>query len=225
MRRVHQRGFTITELMIATTIFSIVLLVALAGFLQIGHTFYKGVSLAQTQQVADQIFQDINGNFQTAANITPPGSVSPLGYHYFCVGNIRYTYNLGNEISSGATPNHSPSGNFGILKDSLPGTSACAPPCTDTAPLGICNPPNVRLGQYSTPTEMLGDKMRLANLTITNATSQAPNVYTVDLVVAYGDDDVLDLTVPTAPVCKGQANVEFCAVSQINTAVYRGWQQ
>ncbi len=220
-------GFTIVELLIATSVFSIILLVALAGFLQIGHIFYKGVSLAQTQEIATHIFQDIDGNFQTAANVSPPQTDSASGYSYFCIGNARYTYNLGYEIGLSATPNHSApnhpyngsGGNFGVLKDVLPGSSACATPCTDTVPLGACTPPSLRLNN---PTELLGEKMRLSNISITNPNTQNPNIYNVNIVVAYGDDDLMDLTNPTAPVCKITKGGEFCAVSQINTAVFRG---
>lgn len=215
----HQAGFTIAEILVATAIFSIVLLVALAGFLQIGHIFYKGVSLAQTQEVANHIFQDINGNFQTAANVSPPQSNN--GYQYFCVGNTRYTYRLGNEVNLGGSPDHSPSGSFGILKDILPGSSACAAPCSDTGVV-ICNPPNVELNN---PTELLGEKMRVSNFSIANPNASALNLYSVSIVIAYGDDDVLDQSTPTAPFCKGNVGDEFCAVSQINTAVYKGWRQ
>lgn len=221
--RAPQKGFTITELLIASSVFSVVLLVALAGFLQIGHTFYRGVTLAQTQENASHVFQDITGNFLTAISISPPQSGN--NYHYFCVGSTRYTYNQGKEVGLGGTLDHSSTGNFGILKDSLPGGSACAVPCSDTGPVVCGSPSYATLGKYSSVVELLGDRMRLADLSITNPNPQAINLYSVNIVVAYGDDDTMNLTTPTAPVCKGDNGSDFCAVSQINTTVYRGWHQ
>ena len=125
-------GFTIVELLIATAVFSVVLMTALTGFLQIGRLFYQGVSNTQTQAVTSQIFEDTVGNFQTAANVSPAQSAS--GYTYYCIGSARYTYNIGKKVSLSDSPNHSSpagGGNFGMLKDVLPGATACATPCDD----------------------------------------------------------------------------------------------
>lgn len=211
-------GFTITELLIATAVFAVVLLVAQASFVQIGHLFYRGVSISQTQETADHIFQDINGNFQSAPSVN--GSVnSPSGYDYYCIGNARYTYRVNHEVDlSAATTDHSPSGNFGILKDSLPGAgAACATPCTgiggDTCPAPFRN-----------PVELLGNKMRVEVFSIPSPPSGS-NLYNVSIVLAYGDDNTLTYHTPgdlSTVACQGDASNNFCAVSSINTAVYKG---
>jgi prepilin-type N-terminal cleavage/methylation domain-containing protein len=221
MNRKNQKGFTIVELLIATAVFAVVLLVAQASFLQIGHLFYRGVSINQTQEAADHIFQDINGNFQTAPSVASSIN-SPAGYDYYCVGNTRYTYRINNEVdTSAATADHSPSGNFGILKDTLPGAgAACATPCSDTG--GIpCPSGTVKLNN---PAELLGDKTRIEKFDVTPSTSTS-NLYNLSIVLAYGDDNTLTYHVPgdfSTVACQGDSHNDFCAVSSINTAVYKG---
>ena len=221
MRRGYQQGFTIVEVLIASAVFSLVLLAALAGFMQIGRLFYKGVTIAQTQSVANDIFSDISGNFQTAANVSAQQSGN--GYTYYCIGNSRYTFNRSVKIdqSSPTYPNHASGGNFGLLKDSLGGATACAAPCSDQGVV-VCNSPNKVL---TNPVELLGNGMRLANFSITNPNAQSPNIYNVSIVVAYGDDDLFDDYTSTSPICKSGAGGQFCAVSQVSTVIHRGWRQ
>lgn len=221
-------GFTIVELLIATAVFAVVLLVAQASFVQIGHLFYRGVSINQTQDAADHIFQDINGNFQTAPNVG--GSVnSPAGgYDYYCIGNTRYTYNINYEVDTSAAPNHAPydqtthtGGNYGILKDTLPGAGAqCATPCNDTSG-SPCPSGTVKLNN---PAELLGNKMRIEQFDVTESTPTS-NLYNVSIILAYGDDNTLTYRTPgdySTVTCQGDSSNDFCAVSSVNTAVYKG---
>ena len=219
-------GFTIIELLIATAVFSIVLMTALASFLQIGRLFYQGVSTTQTQTVVNQLFQDIVGNFQTAANISPAQSDGkPGGYTYYCIGNSRYTYNIGQRVILAGLPNHAQlasGGNFGLLKDVLPGATACATPCDDLGG-SVCPAGAV---PFKSPIEVLGDNMRLESFNLQQSPSVSPNFYNVSVVVAYGDDDLLNYTDPKDPstvFCRGGSfNQQFCAVSRLDSGVYRG---
>jgi prepilin-type N-terminal cleavage/methylation domain-containing protein len=214
-------GFTIVELLIATVVFAVVLLVAQASFLQIGHLFYRGVSINQTQETADHIFQDINGNFQSAPSVGG-GLNSPGGYNYYCIGNIRYTYRINNEVNANApSADHSPSGNFGVIKDILPGAgAACATPCSDTSG-SPCPAGTVKL---QSPVEMLGNRMRIEKFDIPSP-PPGSNLYNVSIVLAYGDDNTLTYHTPgdfSTVACQGDAHNDFCAVSSINTAIYKG---
>ncbi len=215
-------GFTIVELLIATAVFSIVLLGALAGFLEVGRLFYKGVSSTSTQSVANQILQDVSGSFRTNysfASVPPSGNNA---YAYYCIGNSRYTYNINHELDINAAPNHAvpaAGGNYGLLKDILPGSSGCAAPAAENDP----NPPSGSL-RFQNPTEMLGDKMRLSAFNIAQTTSTS-NFYDVNLVVAYGDDDAFDnLNNPDAMACNPRSGLDqYCSVSRLNTSLYRGF--
>lgn len=237
MTEADHRGFTIVELLIATTVFSVVLLGALSGFLQIGHLFYKGVSSTNTQGVANQVIQDISGNFQTNGNFSRVPAVGtqvmPVGdegnnspsYAYYCVGNTRYTYNINHELDITVAANHKApgdGGNFGLLKDILPGSSGCATPCDDdTGATLTCPHGAVR---FKSPIEMLGDKMRLSEFEIAPSTSTS-NFYNVTLVVDYGEDDALvNKDDPANVKCDPNSGIEhFCSVSRMDTSVYKGF--
>jgi len=224
MKRANGQGFTIVELLIATAVFTVVLLVAQTSFVRIGHLFYKGVSITQTQDVMDHLFQDISGNFQAAANVGGSQDSSSGGYDYYCIGGTRYTYRINHEITDTGSTDHSPSGNFGILKDTLPGsTGACATPCADTG-AGTCPSGTVKLNN---PVELLGDKMRVEKFDINQSTTTS-NLYNISIVIAYGNDDTLTYSNPSdysTVSCQGDVQNNFCAVSRINTAVYKGWHQ
>lgn len=219
-------GFTIVELLIATSVFSVVLMTALAGFLSIGRLFYQGVSSTQTADAANQLLSGVVGNFQTANNVT--ASLSVNGYTYYCIGNNRYTYNLGKQVGSSAIASHAapPAGNYSLLKDVLPGSDACATP-SDDINTGVPSPPgSVR---FNNPVELLGNNMRLNLFTIQSIPSISPNFYNVSIVVAYGDDELLEYTNPSdlsTVSCKpGSSAQQFCAISRLSTGIYRGQGQ
>lgn len=131
-------GFTIIELLIATLIFSIVLVVILAAFVQISRLFYKGVNMSNLQNDARTVTQDIADDIQFAQN--PPTFVkaNSSGIGYFCIGLHRYKYHLRYQVGS------STNDNFGILRE----TVSSAAGCTLSAP-------------GTDPEELLGNDMQL----------------------------------------------------------------
>lgn len=214
-----QSGFTIIELTIATSVFAVVLLAAQAGFVEIGRLFYKGVSTTQTQQTASNILTDIKSNIQTAASISL--QTSGNGYTYYCVGNTRYTVNINHEVDLSNPETYGSGGNFGLLRDTLTGSNACAAPCD---PSGACPAGTVALNN---PSEMLSNKMRLMQFDISQPDSAAsPNLYNVSLIAAYGDNSVLSYTNQndiTTVYCNGSLNSgQFCSVSRLNSSAFQG---
>jgi type II secretory pathway pseudopilin PulG len=211
-------GFTIAELTIASAVFAIVLLTALAGFMQIGRIFYKGVTVTSTQETANQIYQDISGYFQTASSISPKSSGN--GYNYYCIGGTRYTFTIDNPVDASGPADHSASGNFGILKDTLPGSGACSAPCNDLSS-GNCS--GTRLQNAK---ELLGDKMRVLKFDITNP--GGGDIYNISMALAYGDDEVLGYSTqdnPATAYClNGSRNQQFCSIANIDSSVFRGTQ-
>ncbi len=218
-------GFTIVELLIATAVFSGVLLVAMVGFLQIGRLFYKGVTITQTQNTAQQIVNELTSGIQSSASsnnikATLPSSVTSnyTGYVYACVNGFRYTYGVvsGKPIiydqSLAANYSATSSGNFGLVRDKLSGSSSCDLP--SVTPVGSAS-----------PIELLGSRMMVANLKVQSASSTLKDLYTVSETIAYGTYSVLNLSVnslPYASCLSGLSSAQFCAVSTLSTSVYRG---
>jgi type II secretory pathway pseudopilin PulG len=215
-------GFTIIELLLATSVFSLVLLGALAGFLRTGNLFYKGISLTQTQAVTKQVLDDVSSNITSSESVEAPNQDPTQGYTYYCIGSSRYTYILNNEIGAQDSNYSSPSngGNYGLLKDTLP-NNGCAQPC---APGGSCSAP------LTNPVEMLSPNMRLSEFLICSQ-GNSSSLYTVSITVAYGDSSSLSFpnqSTPTcaspsftAPSCQGSTQTQqFCAVTSLSTSVY-----
>jgi hypothetical protein len=212
-------GFTVAELTIATTVFSVVLLTALAGFMQIGRIFYKGVTVTSTQETANQIYEDISGYFQNASSVSPL-QTSSSGYKYYCIGGARFTFTVNKAVDSAAAANHSANGNFGILKDILPGNSACDEPCNDLVSGSCTGTP------FRNPKELLGDKMRVLKFDITNPGGS--NYYNITMALAYGDDQVLGYSTagdPATGYClNGSREQQFCSIANIDSGVIKGFQ-
>jgi prepilin-type N-terminal cleavage/methylation domain-containing protein len=194
MRR--QQGFTIIELLIATTVFGTLLTIATAGFLGIGNIFYKGVALTQTQNVSSQIINDISSNIQRASTVSTD-QYTPGGYHYYCIGGVRYTFLPQHELDTSVAENYSlgASANYGLLKDTLASADSCPTPCVS----------------------MTLDVIR-------NVAVPADPIYTVSIVIAYGDDDTFNnVGNPNTIECTGTlSNQRFCAVNRQTTSVYQG---
>jgi prepilin-type N-terminal cleavage/methylation domain-containing protein len=218
-----QHGFTITEVSIATTVFSVILLVALASFFGVSKLFYKGLSITKTQEVASNILADVQGDFKNAAGVTALQNQN--GYSYYCVGNVRYTINVGYKVDLNAPANHNapssdpsvPGGNFGILKDSL-GGKGCAAPCSDTG-TPVCGSNTIR---FNSPIELLGQNMRVQQLNISPITGT--NTFNVALITAYGDDDLFDYKTsgdPSTIFCKTGVADEYCSVISVSTSVVK----
>lgn len=191
----NRRGFTIIELMIATLVFSTILILLSVGLIQIARVYYKGLTTSRTQQTARGIMDDITRNIQF------DGGNVIVGANYFCVNNNRYTYQLNAELVDGTPDTLKHQANHVLIRD------------TD----GSCSGPANFASLNPGATELLATNMRLANLTVTRV--GASNLYTIVIRVVAGDDDLLDLTSPTTAFCKGGSGSQFCAVSELQSTV------
>ena len=97
----NQQGFTILELLIASTVFSVILLVATAGIIQIGNLYYKGITASKTQETARAIMEEVSrtaqfskGSVVFGHNFGDDSSVKQI-----CVGDRRYTYEVDKKVT------------------------------------------------------------------------------------------------------------------------------
>ncbi len=107
IKKLDQNGFTIIELLIATSVFTAVLFIVTYGVIQISKTYTNGFIRGQTQNIAvslsDTMTRDIE--FSTTASITTDQSaqVTKTGsqatiYYYFCTTQNEYFYIPGGNI-------------------------------------------------------------------------------------------------------------------------------
>ena len=189
-----EAGFTIVELMIATMVFSVILVVITMGVLYFSRSYYKGVYASMTQNAARDISDAVGQAVQFGT-----GEPTTYAYHsgvvdgYFCAGGYVFVFKLGQQYDG-------TSGTTGMYMQTMDGD------CTHSASV-------VTLPQR----QLLGNRMRITYLNFDGANG----LYTLDIKVAYGDADLLsdNMGLGADLQCKLGAGSEYCAVAQYTTSI------
>jgi prepilin-type N-terminal cleavage/methylation domain-containing protein len=202
--RRDEQGFTLVELMIATTVFSIVLLLATTGIINIGKLYYKGISTARTQDTTRLVINEVSRSVQLTKRELKSGSA---GQHQAkCMGKDRYTYRINVKVADG---------NHALWYDEITEGAECVPADPDA----------------SNGRELLGSNMRLIDFSIKDNPADRTRVE-IKVGIAYGDNDLLTTysddgetyigPTPAAAQCKPtNSGGSFCAVSSLETFVKR----
>ncbi|MEI6480789.1 MAG: prepilin-type N-terminal cleavage/methylation domain-containing protein [Candidatus Saccharibacteria bacterium] len=161
-----QNGFTILELMIATTVFSTILLVCTYGLIQIGNTYYKGATTARVQSVARSIVDDISYEIQFSTVI--PEVFSTPTTASVCIGPTRFSAKKGVNVGTGV--------------HALLFQKNSSGPCTALASGKELLGDNMRLTEFS--------------VTQYPANVSVPDYYIIKLNIVYGDTNLADSTDP-----------------------------
>jgi prepilin-type N-terminal cleavage/methylation domain-containing protein len=167
-RHKQQKGFTVIELLIATAVFSLVLIIFLTALIRISQLFYKGVTLSNTQEATRNVIQTISDDLQFF-NV-PPNVHSD----YFCIGDHRYSFNKNVQVGSG-DPN-----DFGIIREI---SSVCKAWQLPTPP--VSPPPPIQSPDLAKAEKLLDPGMQLNDLVIKEING---GVQVKILVVYYGSD-------------------------------------
>ncbi len=208
-----QQGFTIVELMIATAVFSLVILVITAGVLHFTTEYYHGITSSTTQGIARDVVDDISQAIQFSGQVPVQSAAAQTGY--LCAGGQEFIYNIGAEVKTDGSVQ-------GLTEYTIGGAACTATPS-------------------GTGTELLQPSMRLAQFLV-QPISSGSSLYQVSIVIAMGDNDLLcDSTLPPANqggcnrtaaaftttaqiytagtnlVCKEQTGSQFCYVSDLST--------
>jgi len=203
----QQTGFTVIELLIATTIFSLVLLLISNGVLQAGRLFHKGVTLTNTQEVVRVIIDDVSQAIQFNG-----GAVTPIAREGssdgFCVGERRYSYLTNIQLTDDGTPNPDQE-NHVLVVDDFSGGCNSQTPAQD-----LSNPP------IKGSRELMGLHMRLTKFNIEPVGDSRRGLYNVNIRVVYGDSDLLDPI--TNDRCRDiRDGNQFCSASELTTTVQK----
>lgn len=211
-----QKGFTIVELMIATAVFSFVLLITSAGVIAVGRAYYKSLTSNRVHETARSVLDDISRSLQ----FSDPGTVTSqtsdpdgTGVIVRCFGQDRYRYFINRQVNGA---------NHGLYRDKRPSASTCNG--CDSAGLQLNGVNCVHPGVFSGGQELMGNNMRLLQFDVSNA-----DPFHINIRVAYGDNDLLTTYDnqgnpnggdPSTALCKtGIAGNNFCAVSALETTV------
>lgn len=234
----NQAGFTITELMIAITIFAIILLVGSMTMIQVGKMYYKGINSARTQEITRTIIEDISRGAQFSTGSVSSVAIAShggVGHRAYCAGGKRYTFIPNLRVVADSTLNTTDmTGPHGLWKDDF------------DPPGGVCTPINITTATVAGSVngqEMLSENMRVAEFCVrkTNVAALTPaqtptagslceidfnepaDAVSVVIRVAFGENDMLEFNADgLATNClSAVAGAQWCAVSQLETQVFR----
>lgn len=200
------------ELLIATAVFSVVLLLVTAGIMQITRVYYKGVTEANTQNTARNIIDTISQAIQfTGGNVTPtPASVTPGADAVFCVGDEQFTYRLGWQVEDRDDGASSQTWHA-LVQGSA--TGGCGSPGTK---------PPLNQKDIGDRRDLVGEHMRLSALVV-EPVDTSNTMYRVRVKVVYGDNDLLSdpATGPDTGCLGQQSGSAFCSVAELSTIVVK----
>lgn len=207
----NQQGFTVIELLVATAVFSTVLLVAASGVVYVGRLYNKGITSGLTQEVARTTIDEIAEDFELSGGYFRRLPDSLAGDKGFCIGGNLYSYRLSpHKIALDG------SGNAFVVRK----LDNC-----DILPLAIVGPDNLATGMNATGAanvrnewrEFLGANMRLNTLTLTESPGPVrPTSLAIQIDVITGEDDLI-----SSGLCKTGAGSQFCANSPLFTYAVR----
>jgi len=201
-------GFTIVELMVAITVFTVLLLIASSVVTQITRLYYKGVIISRTQNSAREITDGVTRTLQFSSGQTV-SQVAAGPVNYLCVGQTRFTFVLNKKIVAGSTINE-----HALWQDKI----VTPANCSDNPPDLNSSNPGGNEGREGR--ELLENNMRLKTLTVTGP--NAIGIYDIVVSIIYGDDDLITFDSSSNPIsCKGAvAGSQWCATSEFNTQIY-----
>jgi prepilin-type N-terminal cleavage/methylation domain-containing protein len=208
-------GFTIIELMIATAIFSVILLLCATMLIQISRIYQKGVIRAQTQEVARSVIVNIAESIQfSGGEVYPVTAINDSeGY---CIDGKLISYLKNWKLVDG-TPNQTPTAEetrYALVTSRSPG-------CSDTTVAQ-----NLKAGSVnSTSKELLSPHMRISELTICKPGNCGipanSNLYKITVKISYGDKDLFNPDPATGTCVSSRLGGSFCATSTLTTTVQK----
>lgn len=235
------RGFTIIELMIATVVFSIVLLICIQGMVQISRAYYKGISHTRTQEAARNIMDEVtnairlSGSNVEVVNSPQPGpnisansnSDDLNGLGVFCAGNKKYTYILDRKVVDDPASESEQK----VIKHALVSEDAV---CANGVSANIDDLNTDSVDRES----LLGSNMRLTKFNIQPVlpvdpitTKAGSQLWKIEISIAYGDQDLLavgndgvtytDDFGQNRVICAAGTGDEFCSTVELSTIVSR----
>jgi prepilin-type N-terminal cleavage/methylation domain-containing protein len=203
-----QAGFTLVELMISTTVFAVVIMVGMFGYIQINRFYTKSINIIRTQEAARNLMMDIANQFQLTSGIYQSRTLADNVTKIVCVGNKSYVYKI-NSIESSS--NHAIT-SYNISPDTCPDSG--------TDPVYLLRPGAriIQLDVVPYPDANVGP---LFNITV--ALLYAPK--DKDDATPQGTDLIQVGTPPEDPskwLCSSAVRgSEYCSLSRLTTSVYK----
>jgi prepilin-type N-terminal cleavage/methylation domain-containing protein len=225
----NQNGFTILELMIATTILAVILLLASVVMIGIGNLYFKGLTQVQTstRAVVNDLVSQLQQSTQSVDSIVYDYGTNPKDgrdryLQAVCINAVRYTFvtntKIGETGTSGAT-----TGTFQhvLWRDSAASNFANNGTFYGSCPAANLFASNPSSGEFFGGADLVGPNTLLNPLY--NGGTNFPLVssvspYTISVSLDYGDYDLLNLAGPNV-TCNGGIGDKFCSTSSLTATV------
>ena len=218
----NQKGFTLVELLLAMSVFSFVLIMASATFIQINRLYVKSNIVAQTQAQTRAVMEDVVRTIRLADSRVVVHKASPNNRSY-CIGNTTYTYSLDGAFGDGSVSFVKAERSTGSYEFSQAGELYSAAIKCGNEALGVFGAASFGSGNV---TQLLDDGFVVREFDIYPLVDENdfPIAYQVSITISHGDDDSFEEGAPdgASTTCSGDAaSSTFCAVSRLQTTVYR----
>ena len=212
MRKLGQssKGFTLVELMLATTFFSFVMLFTVLGFMQINRTYHRGVLQKDIQNATRVVVEDIADQIRSASagSISVERVTDGDSNYRLCIGSVRYGFSQHIGTTSSDNTFH-----YEIFNTPPPDNSVMFL-ARDPDPSHACDSP---IDRFSAGTVSLLDLNLLVQYI---DLEQIGTTNTYRLTVVISTDDLTDFeTFGLDAKCRVGASDQFCFVSKLETAI------
>lgn len=182
-RKDRESGFTIIELLIATAVFSMVLVIVTMGFMSLSNAYFKSTVTAATQSTTRDIADTLGKAIQFSGPLPQFGTKdlpSGVKLYQICANNRKFFF-VPNVVYLG-----------GEATEENPGLYV--QPYSNTCDAEILD--------KNKGTQLLGENMSIANLDISYFSNLT---YTIKLRVMYGQQDMFCSATPSrfAVACDG----------------------
>lgn len=211
--RRRQAGFTIIELLIATLIFSLVLLLITVGIMTFTKVYFKGLNQSKVQNAARVIIETVGQAIQfSGGDVTVPiDARNANGSQGFCVADKRFSFLPGYQLVDAPPDAQLDQTRHALVMDE-PGN------CGGLPAQDVRGNPD--------GTELLSHGMRVSKLEVEQLSD---SLYRVTVRIVYGDNDLLyspsnendpnGARAPDAACRFGFSGAQFCATSELSTIV------
>jgi hypothetical protein len=190
-----QQGFTVIEFMIATFVFSTILIVVTTGVIYFTNGYYRGINSSTTQTTVRNATDIITQSIQFgSAQVVLPQNVADGSQNWFCAGGYIFTYKTGVLYRDGENSLEDRPGLYmRPMKDAA---------CTRLAAADFIG------GQ-----QLLGNNMRVTHLSLKPQVGD--ELYELQLKIAYGEDDLLTATTGSTVQCRPGKGSQYCSVAEV----------
>ena len=215
-----EKGFTILEIMIATVVVSVILVLITSVMIGLQNLYNKGLNEERAQDnvrsIVDQIAQEIQASGSVVLDQPGIFTATIAGTNYpvnaYCIGSVRYLFVTGLQLGSQTQQS--------LWRDSSDSGNKCVFTPTNSNLNIIYNNPNSIVTDNGK--ELIANGARLTYFKILPPFTYPndPN-YTIQLSIAYGNDNQLNpfpFTTTNAK-CNGGAGDQFCATASLSTEV------